>query len=96
MKRGKTAGEVADIIERFLNDSSLYPQEWNDFVDCRHPDPKIDSYRQRCDMLDPLVNSPEPQDPDAIAELRSIVTELRHWRIQTEPTIGPPGSIALS
>ena len=25
--------EVADLIERFLENRSGYPQEWNDFVD---------------------------------------------------------------
>jgi hypothetical protein len=78
MTNGKTAREIADIVERFLGDTSLYPQEWNDFVECSQPDPKLDWYRKRCYVLDPLVNSPEPQDLDAIAELKSMVAELRH------------------
>ena len=56
----------------------MYPQEWNDFVECRQPDPKVESYRKRCDALDPLVNCPDPQDPHAIAELRSMVAELKN------------------
>jgi hypothetical protein len=77
MKRGKTAKEIAEIVERFLSDASMYPQEWNDFIECAQPDPKLESYRKRCCALDPLVNSPEPQDSAAIAELRSIVAELQ-------------------
>ena len=78
MRRGKSAREIADIVERFLNGNSLYPQEWNDFVECRQPDPKLDSYRKKCGALDPQVNSHEPQDLDAISELRSMVAELKH------------------
>jgi hypothetical protein len=84
MRRGKTAGEIAGIIERFLNDASLYPQEWNDFIERRQPNAELDCYRKRCDTLDPLVNSPEPQDSDAIAELRNMVSELRLLE-QTKP-----------
>ena len=73
----KTAGEIADLIERFLNGTSFYPQEWNDFVECNHPDKMLDSYRKRCSLLDPRVNSAEPQDPKALDELRSIVQEIR-------------------
>jgi hypothetical protein len=75
--RPKTATELAELIERFLNGTSSYPQEWNDFVECKHPDRKLDLYRKRCDELDPLVNCPDPQDAKALAELRNIVEELR-------------------
>ncbi len=73
----KTAEEIAGIIERFLMGNNRYPQEWNDFVECRQSDEGLEKYRKRCDELDPLVNRPEPIDSDAIAELRSIVDELR-------------------
>jgi hypothetical protein len=76
-RKSKNATEIADIVERFLNGTSLYPQEWNDFVECRHPDAHLDSCRKRCDELDPLVNRPDPQDARALAELRSMVDELR-------------------
>lgn len=76
-RKPKTAGEIADLIERFLNGASLYPQEWNDFVSRRHLDIMLDSYRKRCEMLDPRVNCPDPQDPNALEELRSTVQELR-------------------
>ena len=76
-RKSKNATEIAGIVERFLNGTSLYPQEWNDFVECRHPDAHLDSYRKRCDELDPLVNCPDPQDARALAELRSMVDELR-------------------
>jgi len=69
--------EVAELIERFLENRLTYPQEWNDFVECREPDPIVDSYRRRCYDLDPLVNLPDPADEDAVAQLRAILLELR-------------------
>jgi hypothetical protein len=77
MQRGKTPGQIANLIERFLNGTSLYPQEWNDFVECGQPDPTLDAYRCRCDLLDLLVNSPAPQDPAAVDELKIMIAELR-------------------
>jgi hypothetical protein len=82
-KRPRTAAEIADIIERFLNQNSLYPQEWSDFVECRERDRGLDSYRKRCYELDPLVNSPSPQDLQAAAELRNMIYELRQRAFQT-------------
>lgn len=72
-----TAAEIADLIERFLDDHSLYPQEWNDFVDCKHPEPDLDVYRKRCAQLDPLVNSPATPDHQAITALRKKIEGLR-------------------
>ena len=79
-RRDKTPHEIADLIERFLDGKSLYPQEWNDFVDSSQRDKEIDFYRRRCYELDPLVNRPGPPDQNAIAELRKLVSELRSWR----------------
>ena len=81
MARTKTAAEIAQIIERFLNGRSLYPQEWNDFVESRHPDRKLDSFRKRCDELDPLVNCPDPQDVNALAELKNMADALRKFPV---------------
>lgn len=75
--RRKTAADIANLIERFLNGTSLYPQEWNDFVESRQADGMLDSYRKRCETLDPVVNCPEPRDARALAELRSIIEQLR-------------------
>jgi hypothetical protein len=69
-----TNTEVADLIERFLEGRSLYPQEWNDFVDTAR---KYDKYRHECYELDPLVNCPGLRDPDAVARLKEIIRELR-------------------
>jgi hypothetical protein len=71
------ARDIADLIERFLEEKSLYPQEWNDFVDGSQRDQNIDSYRRRCDELDPLVNRPGEPDSEAVAELRSMIRLLR-------------------
>ena len=76
MARAQSPAEVAQLIVRFLEGKSLYPQEWNDFVDCSHPDPTVEAFRRRCDELNPLVNSPDPQDLKALDELRSIVEKL--------------------
>jgi hypothetical protein len=69
--------EMAQLIERFLDGTSLYPQEWNDFVDCSQSDPEMEVYRKRCDELDPLVNEEEDPDPAAVSELRSMIETLR-------------------
>jgi hypothetical protein len=56
MGRNRTLKDSADIIERFLEGKSLYPQEWNDFVDMSQRDEKVEVFRRRCSELDPLVN----------------------------------------
>ncbi len=73
--------EAAQLIERFLEERSLYPQEWNDFVDCSQKDSVVENYRRQCDELDPLVNCPGVQDPDAVARLKGIVERLRSGRV---------------
>ena len=77
MRRSRTKAEVADLIERFLENRSNYPQEWNDFVECPDPNPAIDAHRRKCWTLDPLVNRPEPVDGGPVQELRSIAEGLR-------------------
>jgi hypothetical protein len=76
-KRDKNLTEVADLIERYLDGASLYPQEWNDFVDSSQRRKDVDIYRKRCSELDLLVNRPEGPDPEATAELRSMIKTLR-------------------
>jgi hypothetical protein len=82
MRLKRSATEIADIIDRFLAGSSLYPQEWNDFVECRESGDALEYFRKRCDELDPLVNSPGEQDVAAIAELHNIVKQLREIATQ--------------
>lgn len=82
MRLKRSAAEIADIIDRFLTRSSLYPQEWNDFVECRESDATLEHFRKRCDELDPPVNSPGEQDAAAIAELHNIVQQLREIATQ--------------
>jgi hypothetical protein len=72
-----SASEAADLIERFVNEKSLYPQEWNDFVEGRRVDPLVQPFRQRCSELDPLVNRPGSPDADALDELKKIASALR-------------------
>ena len=77
-----TPGQVADIIERFLSDSSLYPQEFNDFIDCGLSDSQLDAYRERCEMLHSdfesrLAERDLQREASATKELEQIVVELR-------------------
>jgi hypothetical protein len=78
--------EMAELIERFLEINEDYPQEWNDFVEVPQREKERDACRKRCDDLDPLVNNHEAPDPDAIAELRSMVRTLREK--SNEPDLG--------
>ena len=77
VQRNATKTEVADLIDRFLDNRLAYPQEWNDFVECSQKDPDLELYRKKCDKLDPLVNRPDPVDQDALRELRLMAQELR-------------------
>src|SRR5690348_12966555 len=78
-RKPKSATEIANIIERFLNHSSMYPAEWNDFVSRTHPDTRLESYRKRCADLTMRIDSSmwNSQNPKAQTELRSILHELR-------------------
>ena len=76
-KKRMNREEVADLIERFLENRSKYPQEWNDFVESRQEGGVIEDYRRQCDELDPLINRPGAPDPDAVARLKSIIERLR-------------------
>ena len=69
--------EAAQVIERFLAETERYPFEWTDFVETRQKDPRVEHYRRRCDKLSPLVNRPGRMDDAAVAELRSIIRDLR-------------------
>jgi len=77
--KSRTAHEIADLIERFLNGTTLYPHEWNDFLERSHPDKMLDSYRKRCESLSPRINCLAPKDPKAFEELRNMVQELRKF-----------------
>jgi hypothetical protein len=47
-KKNLTANEAAKVIERFLENCSLYPQEWNDFVDTPQLDKVVENFRLEC------------------------------------------------
>ncbi len=76
-KKNMSREEVAEVIERFLEGRSSYPQEWNDFVDTPQQEAAIDNYRRQCYELDPLVNRPGLPDSDAVADLKELVQRLR-------------------
>jgi hypothetical protein len=80
-KKNMSSEEAAQLIERFLEGRSLYPQEWNDFVDTSQEDSVIENYRQQCGQLDPLVNRPGEPDPGAVTRLQGIIERLRSGRL---------------
>jgi hypothetical protein len=71
-----TPEEAAQVIERFL-DGPHDSIEWCDFAETQQDDARVERYRKRCDELSPLVNRPGGMDEAAVAELRSIIRELR-------------------
>jgi hypothetical protein len=75
-KSDMTPEEAAQVIERFLNGPSD-SIEWCDFAETSQDDPRVERHRRRCDKLSPLVNQPGGMDAAAVAELRSIIEELR-------------------
>jgi hypothetical protein len=75
-KPDMTPKEAAQVIERFL-DGPGDSIEWCDFAETKQKDPRVELYRKRCDKLSPLVNRPGDMDASAVAELRSIIEELR-------------------
>lgn len=77
MGKRLTPTEAADLIERFLDGKERYPQEWNDFIDGLSVEDRVEPYRKTCDHLDSLVNRPDGPDPEAVSEIRNIVSALR-------------------
>jgi hypothetical protein len=73
--------QAAGVIERFLT-GTANSIEWCDFAETRQNDPRIERYRERCDKLSPLVNRPSEMDVTAVAELRSIIEDLRSMTSQ--------------
>jgi|SRR5271165_2267400 len=85
-KPDMTPEDAAAVIERFLGESpdSI---EWCDFAETKQQEPRVEEYRKRCDKLSPLVNRPGEMDEAAVAELRSMIEELRS--INTSETVKP-------
>jgi hypothetical protein len=77
-RRDLSREQIADLIERFLNNQLAHPQEWNDFIDCSQKSVQMDRYRKVCYEFDPLVNSHEPQDLVALERLQNLVIELQN------------------
>ena len=59
--------EAAQVIERFVEGCSRYPQEWNDFVETPQRDKTFEGYRRQCYELGPLVNRPGDMDPKPLS-----------------------------
>jgi hypothetical protein len=72
-----SAVEAAAIIEGFLT-GAVGSIEWCDFAETgAQRDPIVERFRKRCDTLSPLVNRPGEMDQAAVAELKSMIQELR-------------------
>jgi len=80
-KKNMTADDAAQVIERFLRNESLYPQEWNDFVDTPQVDPVIDKYRRECEDLEHSFDYEGEPDATALARLQAIIERLRSGRV---------------
>jgi hypothetical protein len=76
-KREMGPEEAPQVIERFLAETEQYPFEWTDFAETEQQDPRVELYRRRCDKLSPLVNRPGEMDETAVAELKSMIDEMR-------------------
>lgn len=76
-KKNMTSEEVAQLIERFLDNQSLYPQEWNDFVDTPQTSPVIEAYRRQCEDLEHRFNYQSEPDEIALAQLQEMIVRLR-------------------
>ena len=75
-KPDMTPEEAAAVLDRFLGEMPD-SVEWCDFAETPQRDPTVERYRRRCDKLSPLVNRPGEMDKAAVAELRSMIEELR-------------------
>jgi hypothetical protein len=78
---------AAQVIERFLAETELYPFEWTDFAETKQQDPRVEAYRKGCDNLSPVVNRPGEMDKAAVVELRSMIEGLRS--INSAETLKP-------
>jgi hypothetical protein len=72
----KTAKGHCESYRPFPEWHNLYLQEWSDFVECRHPDSMLDSYRKWCGLRDLLVNSTGHKTPKAYQNSRVWLTTL--------------------
>ncbi|HEY6184493.1 MAG TPA: hypothetical protein VIW67_19770 [Terriglobales bacterium] len=80
-KKNMNSEEAAQLIERFLEGRSLYPQEWNDFVDASQEDSFVENCRRQCQQLDPYVNRPGVPDTDAVSQLQAVIQGLRSGEV---------------
>jgi len=90
-KREKTAGEIADIIERFVYrvpsvralQSDL---EFNDLLDCGVKDPELNAILKQCELInreylpqeDLSPVSKQHREDEADERLKLVVTQLRN------------------
>jgi len=84
--RDKTPCEIADLIERFVSDRRAHFREWNEFVEGRLQDPRLDAIRKQCGRIgdqfgssyrDTLDLSRDDRWQDAVRQLSEIAEQLR-------------------
>jgi len=71
----RTRGEVADIIEGFV-DGQSNPWAWDDFISFRITDPDLDKIREACNELPPGPSG-QYTNEEGLATLRAFVVALR-------------------
>ena len=74
-----TRGEVADVIEAFINGTDG-GDDWDDFISIRIKDPELEKIRVRCARLRdefPPEQAKKYCSQDGIRALRSYVEQLR-------------------
>ena len=85
VSKNLTKKEIGTLIENWLNRQSLYPGEWNDFIDGKQKSYITDAYRAICYELDPLINPEDPLDGGtAELVLRSLAKILQEDRSTKE------------
>lgn len=54
--------DLVKLLDRFLDDDTRYPLEWDDFVSWTHDDPEIEAIRDRIADTEPLFFSGSEDD----------------------------------
>ncbi len=81
----KTAGEIADVIDRYVSNSPINPFEWGDLVDCGARDPELSAIIRQCEIIgaafepDPNVELFVKRERElrAIEKLKACAAQLR-------------------
>jgi hypothetical protein len=86
-KPDATSGEeVADVIERFIDDRCESPWEWDDFISVRIADRALDDIREQCASTRDRFPPSDGKgwcSPEGVAELKRLAEEARGHRVRS-------------